>query len=170
MEMLKKFKLIILLGLLISLFGIISCNGEKKETKIMKDTNLEQNKEIALGLSRAIMDGNWEKVNALIADDFIYEADGRPSIGKMEYIGFMKGVLTGAMTDMKMDFLHVIAEGNLVSVNYKNEMTHVGNFLGIPATNKRVIATGQFIREVKNGKVTAEWQTTNAAGLMQQLK
>ena len=68
-----------------------------------------------------------------------------------------------------MEFLHVIAEGDLVAVNYTNEMTHKGDFLGIPATNKRVKATGQFIREVKNGKVTAEWQTTNALGLMQEL-
>ena len=131
--------------------------------------NIEQNKEIAIGLSKAIMNGDWQKVETLIADNFIYEADGRPSIGKVEYIGFMKGVLTGAMADMKMEFLHVIAEGELVSVNYTNEMTHKGNFLGIPATNKRVKTTGQFIREVKNGKVTAEWQTTNALGLMQQL-
>ena len=68
-----------------------------------------------------------------------------------------------------MDFLHVIAEGDLVSANYTNQMNHKGDFLGVSATGKRVNATGQFIREVKNGKVTAEWQTTNALGLMQQL-
>ncbi len=48
-------------------------------------------------------------------------------------------------------------------------MTNTGDFFKIPATNKRVIATGQFIREVKDGKVIAEWQTTNALGLMKQL-
>jgi len=41
-------------------------------------------------------------------------------------------------------------------------MTHSGDSYGVPAT-------GQFMREVKDGKVTAEWQTTNALGLMQQL-
>jgi predicted ester cyclase len=94
---------------------------------------------------------------------------GRPAINKEQYIGFMRGVLCTGMQDMEMDFLHVIAEGDLVSVNYSNKMTHKGNFLGVPATNNRVNATGQFIREIKNGKVTAEWQTTNSLGLMQQI-
>ena len=140
-----------------------------KMDNIMKEEQLKNNKEVALNLSRAIMKGNWHEVDNLIADDFKYEADGRPAIGKQEYIGFMKGVLSTAFTDMDMDFLRVIAEGDLISVDYTNKMTHAGVFFGIAATNKRVIATGQFIREVKNGKVTSEWQTTNSAGLMQQL-
>jgi predicted ester cyclase len=68
-----------------------------------------------------------------------------------------------------MQFLRVVAEGNLVAVDYTNEMTHSGSFFGIAATGKRVHATGQFIREIKEGRVSAEWQTTNAMGLMQQL-
>ena len=128
-----------------------------------------QNKEIALNLSKAIMNGKWDQVDLLIADDFKYEADGRPAIGKQEYIGFMKNVLCTAMTEMDMKFLRVIGEGDFVSVDYTNEMMHSGNFMGIPATNKKVMGTGQFIREIKNGKVIAEWQTTNMLGLMQQL-
>ncbi len=165
----KKNKLFTIASLIISLslMGFTGCNTENEETKVME--KLEENKEIALGLSQAIMNGDWEKVDVLLADDFSYESDGRPAIGKAEYIGFMKGVLSSAMQDMDMDFIHVISEGNLVSVNYSNKMTHKGNFLGVPETGKRVIATGQFIREIKDGKVTAEWQTTNALGLMQQL-
>ncbi|PLW91941.1 MAG: hypothetical protein C0592_13175 [Marinilabiliales bacterium] len=135
----------------------------------MNRDQLEENKELALNLSKAIMAGEWDRVESLISNDFIYEADGRPAIGKPEYIGFMKNVLCKAFVDMNMNFLHVVAEGSFVSVNYTNEMTHVGEFFGIPATNKRVVATGQFIREVKKGEVIAEWQTTNMAGLMQQL-
>ena len=41
-------------------------------------------------------------------------------------------------------------------------MTHSGDFYGVPAT-------GQFMRAVTAGKVAAEWQATNALGLMQQL-
>ncbi|MBI2279784.1 MAG: ester cyclase [Bacteroidetes bacterium] len=135
----------------------------------MNNEQLKVNKEVALNLSKAIMSGNWEKVDSLISDDFKYEADGRPAIGKQEYIAFMKNVLSNAFTDMDMDFLRVIAEDDLVSVDYTNKMTHIGDFFGIPATQKKIIASGQFIREVKNGKVTSEWQTTNMAGLMQQL-
>ncbi len=132
-------------------------------------SELEQNKEIALDVSKAIMNGEWEKVDDLLADDFTYVGDGAPAINKGQYVGFMRGVLCAAMTDMDMEFVRVIAEGDLVAIEYTNAMTHSGEFYGVPATGKRVIGTGHFIREVKNGKVTAEWQTTNAMGLMRQL-
>jgi len=132
-------------------------------------TKLETNKEIALNLSTAIMNGEWDKADALLADDFQYIGDGKPAINKQQYIFFMKELLCTAMTNMDMKFLRVIAEGDLVSVDYTNDMSNTGVFFGIPATNKRVHASGQFIREVKNGKVTAEWQTTNMYGLMQEL-
>ncbi len=132
-------------------------------------TNLETNKTIALDLSRAIMNGDWSKVDNLLADDFTYIGDAAPAINKKEYIHFMKNILCTAMTDMDMEFLRVIAENDLVSIDYTNKMTHSGNFFGLEATDKRVLGTGQFIREVKGGKVTAEWQTTNMMGLMKQL-
>ena len=81
----------------------------------------------------------------------------------------MKNILCSAFTEMDMDFLKVIAEGDLVSVDYTNKMTHSGNFFGTESTGKRINASGQFIREVKNGKVTAEWQTTNMLGLLKQI-
>lgn len=127
------------------------------------------NKEICLDLSIAIMKGDWSHADALLSKDFQYTADGRPTIGKADYLGFMKNVLCTAMTNMEMDFLHVICEGEFVSVNYTNKMDHTGNFMGIPATNKRVLASGQFIREIRDGLVIAEWQTTNAMGLMKEL-
>ena len=68
-----------------------------------------------------------------------------------------------------MEFPRVIAEGNLVSVDYTNKMTHSGNFFGNIATNKRINASGQFIREIINGKVISEWQTTNMFGLIKQI-
>lgn len=155
--------------LLLICISLLFISGSAQSRGTMNSEQLESKKEVALSLSKAIMTGNWEKVDSLIADDFKYEADGRPAIGKQEYIGFMKNVLSNAFTDMDMNFLRVIAEGNLVAVDYTNEMTHIGEFFGVPATQKRIIATGQFIREIKDGKVTAEWQTTNMAGLMQQL-
>jgi predicted ester cyclase len=127
------------------------------------------NKELALDLSRAIMKGDWARVDALLDDSFVYVGDGRPALDKQGYVAFMRDVLCTAMGDMDMSFTRVVGEGDLVAVEYANAMTHKGAFLGIPATGKRVVATGHFIREVKGGKITGEWQTTNAMGLMAQL-
>ena len=59
-------------------------------------------KDVALDLSRAIMNGEWDKVDDLLADDFQYTGDGNPPIDKQQYIGFMRGVLCAGMTDMDM--------------------------------------------------------------------
>ncbi len=127
------------------------------------------NKTIALELSTAIMKGDWERAEALLDDAFVYVGDARPALDKAAYLGFMRGVLCEAMGDMDMDFTRVVAEGDLVAVEYTNAMTHKGVFFGVPATGRRVVGTGHFIREVKGGKITGEWQTTNALGLMAQL-
>ena len=171
------FILVVIAGLILTISSCGDSNNDKNQESLtnlkkeyqMKNEQLEKNKEVCLGVSKAIMNGEWDKVEELLADDFTYVGDGAEPINKEQYIGFMKNVLCGAMTEMDMKFLRVIAEGDLVSVDYTNAMTHTGEFFGIPATNKRVFASGQFIREVKNGKVTAEWQTTNAMGLMGQL-
>lgn len=132
-------------------------------------TTLDQNKKIVLDLSYSIMNGDWVKVDSLLADNFQYYGDGRAAMNKQEYIYFMKEILCTSMTEMDMQFLRVVAEDNLVAIDYNNAMTHSGNFMGIPATGKRILATGQFIREVKEEKIINEWQTTNMYGLMVQL-
>ncbi len=158
-------KRVILSLLLVAATFTIYSQTTVKTSKMENPTN----KEIALGLSKAIMTGQWDKVDALLDENFQYTGDGQAPIGKQQYIYFMKEMLCTAMTNMDMKFPRVIAEDDMVSVDYTNEMTNSGPFFGIPATNKRVMGTGQFIRRIKDGKVVAEWQTTNMYGLMVQL-
>jgi len=158
----------VIVSLLIVVATSTVCYSQTKKSETKMET-LQQNKETTLNLSRAIMAGQWDKVNELLDDNFQYIGDGQPAINKQQYIYFMKEMLCTAMTNMDMKFSRVIAEGDMVSVDYTNEMTNSGSFMGIPATNKRIIATGQFIRQIKNGKVVAEWQTTNNYGMMVQL-
>ena len=70
---------------------------------------------------------------------------------------------------MDMQFHRVLEDGNMVAVDYTNMMDNSGVYFGIPATGRRIASTGQFMREIKNGKVVAEWQTTNTYGMMVQL-
>ena len=151
--------------LLILATTTIYSQNTKKENKMEKNTN----KEIALSLSRAIMNGQWSVVDSLLADDFTYTGDGQAPINKQQYIYFMKEILSKGFTKMDMKFIRVIEEDGIVAVDYVNEMTNSGEYFGIPATGRRIFSTGQFMRQIKNGKVTAEWQTTNTYGMMIQL-
>jgi predicted ester cyclase len=135
----------------------------------MDPQSLEQTKKTAIGLSLAIARGDWSAVDALLAPSFAYVGDGRP-MSRPEYIAFMRNVLCAAMTEMEMKFTRVVAEGDLVALEYENAMTHSGPFAGFAPTGQRVTATGHLIRQVREATVVAEWQTTNALALMAQLQ
>ena len=130
-------------------------------------TELENNKEIALSVSRAILNGEWQKLEGLLDAGFTYAGDS-VLYNRDEYIGFMQG-LKDAMGNMTMEFTHVVAEGDLVSIRFVTRAKNVGKFMGAPSTGKDVVIVGQFTRRVANGKVMQEWQSTDLLGLMTQM-
>jgi predicted ester cyclase len=47
-------------------------------------------------------------------------------------------------------------------------MTHTGDQLGLPATNKRVKITGITIAQIENGKIIRGWDNWDQLALQQQ--
>ncbi len=124
-------------------------------------------KEVALSVSRSILKGDWTTLDTLLADDFTYTGDGL-ELTKDQYIGFMQD-LKAAMENMDMQFTHVIAEDDIVSVRFITTAKNTGKFMGAPASKKNVTINGIFMRKIKDGKVVQEWQTTDLLGLMAQM-
>jgi predicted ester cyclase len=127
----------------------------------------EQKKQIALSVSRAILEGGWKKLDTLLAPGFTYTGDSAVYT-RDEYIGFMQA-LKDAMAEMTMEFTHVIADGDLVSIRFVTRAKNVGKFMGAPATKKNVVITGIFMRRIEGDRVVQEWQTTDLLGLMTQM-
>ncbi len=127
----------------------------------------EKNKEIALSVSRSILNGEWQKLDLLLDKGFTYTGDSAVYT-RDQYIGFMQA-LKDAMANMTMEFTHVIAEGDLVSIRFVTRAKNVGKFMGAPATGKDVVITGQFTRRIEGDRVMEEWQTTDLLGLMTQM-
>ncbi len=128
---------------------------------------MEKNKEVALSVSKAILNGEWEKLKGVLADDFTYTGDGLV-LNKQEYMNFMKG-MRDAMSNMNMEFTHIVGDGDLVNIRFLTTCKHTGNFMGAPATNKDLNIGGIFIRKVQGDKVVQEWQTTDLLGMMSQM-
>lgn len=63
----------------------------------------------------------------------------------------------------------VIAEGDLVCVEWSCVAIHRGPFLGIEATGKRVSLYGIYIDRVVDGKVVEHWGLQDTMGLVSQL-
>ena len=126
-----------------------------------------EQKDVALSVSKAILNGEWEKLSGILSDDFTYTGDGM-HFNKQQYIEFMQGMKNG-FSNMNMEFTHIIGEGDLVSIRFITTCKHTGNFMGAAATNKNLEIGGIFMRKVLGDKVVQEWQTTDLLGTMSQM-
>ena len=63
----------------------------------------------------------------------------------------------------------VLAEGGPVAARRVTRGTHRGEFLGLPATRKRVEVTPNGVFRVKAGKIAESWDHFDALGLLAQL-
>lgn len=126
------------------------------------------NVDIALGVSRAILAADWATLDGLLAPDFTYDGDLGQPYTRDEYIGFMQA-MKGAMSDMAMDFTHIVASDDLVSVRFVTTARQTGKFMGAPATGKSLEIRGIFMRRIADGRVVQEWQATDLLWMMTQM-
>ena len=74
-----------------------------------------------------------------------------------------------AFPDLRVEVGHLVAEGDLVADHVTVSGTHQGEFMGVPATGKRVAFTGTNINRIANGKIAEHWGNSDQLALMQQL-
>jgi steroid delta-isomerase-like uncharacterized protein len=123
----------------------------------------------ALALSLAIQNGELlARADELLADDFHYTGAAGMVLDKAGYVGFMHG-LSESFSDQAMTFHATVADNDKVAVAWTNDMTHMAAYQGVPATGNRITASGNWIRQIRDGKVVREWDTTDIFGLMNQL-
>ena len=134
----------------------------------MTDTPTSTTATTALAVSTAILDGDWARLDGLLAPGFRYHGDLGDVYTRDEYIGFMQA-MKGAMSDMTMDFTHIVHSGGLVSVRFVTHARQTGKFMGAPATKKPVEIRGVFVRRIEGDQVASEWQATDLLWMMTQM-
>ncbi|MBC7691776.1 MAG: ester cyclase [Methylotenera sp.] len=77
--------------------------------------------------------------------------------------------LHDAFTDLHFFLDEMIAEGDRVLARWHLEGRHTGDFLGVPATDRKVHCTGMDEYRVKDRKITEHWHELDLFGLFQQL-
>ena len=83
---------------------------------------------------------------------------------------FFTQVLRPAFPDLKVTIHDQFAENDVVVTRKSYEATHRGEFMGIPATGKRVGFAVIDIIRLKDGKYVEHWANADMLGLMSQLK
>ena len=71
--------------------------------------------------------------------------------------------------DVAVTIEDIVAEEDKVVARFVWTGTHIGEFLGIPATHKKVSWSGTDWWRIENGKLAEHWDNVEWASLMQQL-
>jgi predicted ester cyclase len=133
----------------------------------MSDT--ERNKEVV----RRWVEEVWSSGRAELMDELLDEhlVDHNPIPGVPAGREGNKAILGmfHSAFDVKMKLDLLLADGDYVIDRWTADMTHKGEFMGIPATGKQVRITGIDVSRLENGKVVETWHQEDNMGLMQQL-
>src|SRR4051812_5367400 len=78
-------------------------------------------------------------------------------------------MLLKAYPDMKLNVLHLVAEGDYVVVHHQTTGTNKGEFMGMPATGKAVKFDEMHLVRFANGKMIEHWGVEDSMTMMQQL-
>ncbi len=129
----------------------------------------EQNKAIVRRIFEQGMNQNKTSVfDDLIAHNYVNHNMPAPAPGP-EGFKQVLAMFTKAFPDMKVTLDEVVGEGDKVSTRGKFTGSHKGEFMGIPATGKKITVTYIDIWRIQNGKAVENWVQMDMMGMMQQL-
>ena len=112
---------------------------------------------------------NLDAIDEFAAEDFV-EYVPFPGQGPgREGLKYAISIFLSAFPDIQWMLEEQIAEGEKVVSRFTMTGTHLGDFLGIPATGKSVKVWGVVIDEVRDGKFAGSRIIMDTLGLMQQL-
>jgi steroid delta-isomerase-like uncharacterized protein len=120
-------------------------------------------------VEEVINQGRFEAADELVEENFI-ELDPLPvqQLGR-EGLKDVIRMMRTAFPDIHWVVEETIASGDKVVSRFKWSGTHRGDFMGIPATWKRVTVPGVVIDRLNNGKMADSRILMDTLGLMQQL-
>lgn len=131
----------------------------------------EQNKALIVRFVDELFNkGNMGIVGEIFTPDFIEHEQLPPGIPSgREGVKVLSSVLRSAFPDFKATIEDTLAEGDKVVVRMTWSGTHKGEFMGVPASGKRVTIGVIDIIRITNGKFVEHWGQMDGMGLMQQI-
>ncbi len=100
------------------------------------------------------------------ADFVMHDADGDKSRDEFQQLC---QAYFSAFPDIQIVAEGWVAEGDKVTKIWTAHSTHLGDFMGIPASGNRMEVKGIEVYRVANGKVAEIWASMDVLGMMQQM-
>jgi steroid delta-isomerase-like uncharacterized protein len=171
-EYMKKLYMILPLALILCF--MVGCQ-DKEEMAELEEFRAqaaveEQNKELMRKLVEEWNKGSNEYYMQLMASDYaFYTPSGNPnSMSREEAAANLEAFWKG-FPDLTFSIEEMIAKGDRLTTRWIGRGTHEGEFMGIPATGKKIEFSGLVISHIQNGKLIEDREDADILGLMQQL-
>ncbi len=74
-----------------------------------------------------------------------------------------------AFSDTDVTIQRMIVEDDFITVHWQLTATHIGEFMGIPASDTPVSIAGMEINRIAGGRIRETWRLSDTMTLMQQL-
>jgi steroid delta-isomerase-like uncharacterized protein len=115
--------------------------------------------------------GKIATIHELMAADAVAIGQGGPEVairGPHEFQGFVEK-LRGAFPDIKVTIEDAFESGDKAVARWSAIMTHRGDHLGLPATNRKIRITGISMVQVANGKIVAGWDNWDQMTMLKEI-
>ncbi|WP_375382337.1 ester cyclase [uncultured Sphingomonas sp.] len=120
-------------------------------------------------LYRAFNSGDPELLNDALADDW---HDTPMAPGQQPGLAGMKPMVTAflaAFADLSITPQEVVGSRGRAAVRLTLSGRHVGDWMGVPATNKRFEIDMHEMHHIEDGRITHTWHLEDWAGWRQQI-
>ena len=114
--------------------------------------------------------GKVDVIDEIVADNFVEHQAAPPGIEpNREGLKKFVQMFREAFPDMKSEILACVVEGDEVWIQTRFTGTNKGEFMGMPATGKKVTFEAFDRVKTKDGKAVEHWGLTDDMGMMTQL-
>lgn len=135
-----------------------------------KTAQVSENKRVARRyFEEVINQRNLNLADEVFAPDFVNHAADASQASGVEALKQFFAMLAAGFPDFQGIVEDLFTEDDRVAVRFTFLGTHEGEFMGIPATGKRVTMPGIDILRVTDGRITELWGQEDWLGMMQQL-
>ena len=131
--------------------------GEDAKTVVRMNTELVQGR------------GDFDLFEELFAEDFVDHTPQPGTTPNKDGVRVLYTRLREAFPDFRPEIHWQSVDGDLVTTFKIYHGTHLGDFLGVPPTGKKIRFETVDAMRVRGGKITEHWGVANLYGLMQQL-
>lgn len=129
----------------------------------------EQKKVIVLQYYEEFDKGNLDKVEAMLAPNYVAYLPGLPEPLYRDTFKEFALMFRSAFPDLRHSFDEVIVEGDKVVTRGSFTGTHRGKLQGLLPTGKKVTVSLIHIDQLVDDKIAAHWGQADMVGMLQQL-